>query len=198
MVPSRPTALVSNSRAFCPIPSSLGVAPRRAFQASLWCGFPVPLGTARPAPALLPGHGPFQKCRQDFPSLDDITKFSMPVFPDQCGCAGKRAVAVQCVKRCPSQGSCARAIPGADTRRDACLRLPDRELPALPVPEQHLAPRQGLGVPEPPRPCRALHFDPLRSGSVIAARLPGQAPWPLCHCSVTAPGSDGEDFPGPG
>lgn len=120
VVPSRPTAIVSSSRTFCPTcrlweqPHSH--VPRRAFQAGIWCGFPVPLGLTRPTPALLPGHGHFRKCRQDFFSLADITKFSMPVFPDQCGCAGKRAVAVQWVKRCPSQGSCARVIPDADTR----------------------------------------------------------------------------------
>lgn len=73
---------------------------------------------------LLPGHRHFRKCRQDFSSMDDITKFSMPMFADQCGCAGKRGVAVQWMKRCPSQGSCARAIPGADTRRDALFSAP--------------------------------------------------------------------------
>lgn len=78
-----------------------------------------------------------------------------------------------------------------------CPRLPDREHSALMVPEQqHLAPRQGLGVPEPPTVLP--RFDPLLPGPVFAARLPGESVWPLCHCSVTAPGSDGEGFPGPG
>lgn len=190
VVPSRPTAIVSNSRAFCPTcilweqPHSL--VPRRAFQAGVWCGFPVPLGLTRPTPALLPGHGHFRKCGQDFLSLADITKFSMPVFPDQCGCAGKRACCSPVGEAVPIPGE---LCPCHFRRRHGgyiVLGSLNREHSTLTVPEQqHLdSPRHGLGVPEPPT---ALPR-PFTSTASLRPRLRRQAPGrvQLGPC-VTAP-----------
>lgn len=69
-----------------------------------------------------------------------------------------------------------------------CPRLPDREHSALMVPEQqHLAPRQGLGVPEPPTVLPRPLLRPASPRPRLRSQTPGRVNLVpvslLCHCA---------------